>query len=163
LSANNIIVTGDFFVGLRYDGINQPTFGYDPANNNRAWDYNGTAWASWTETYFMRATIQTVTSVVEIDTKIPEAFEVSQNYPNPFNPATTVRYALPKGENVSIVIYDITGKRVAELVNNYQASGTYNVTWNGKNDLGIDAASGTYIFSVRAGNFVQAKKMTLMR
>lgn len=163
LSSYNIMVNGDFFVGLKYDGINQPTYGYDQSNNGRAWDYNGTSWSAWGETYFMRATIQTITSVVEIDTRVPETFYVSQNYPNPFNPSTTIRYSLPGGENVSVDIFDITGERVAQLVNNYQAAGTYSVAWNGKNDFGIDAASGTYIISVRAGNFAQNKKMVLLR
>lgn len=163
LSSYNIIVNGDFIVGLKYDGTNRPTFGYDPINNNRAWDYNGTVWSSWNETYFMRATIQTVTSIAEIDTKIPESFEVSLNYPNPFNPTTKFRYALPEGRNVKVVIYDLNGRRIAELVNNYQNAGTYEVTWNGKNDAGVQVASGTYVYRIEAGNYVQVRKMMLLK
>jgi photosystem II stability/assembly factor-like uncharacterized protein len=163
LTIYNIIVNGDFFVGLKYDGVNKPNFGYDPINNNRAWDFNGTSWSSWNETYFMRATIQTTTSVAEISTEVPKEFDLSYNYPNPFNPTTKFKYALPEGRNVKIVIYDINGSKVAELVNNYQGAGTYEVTWNGKNDLGQQVASGTYIYQVNAGSFSQTKKMVMLK
>lgn len=158
LSSYGITVNGDFFVGMKYDGTNKPTFGYDQANNGRAWDFDGTSWASWSETYFMRATIQTTTSVAEISNEIPNAFELSHNYPNPFNPTTKFKYALPEGRNVKIIIYDINGSKVTELVNNYQGAGTYEVTWNGKNDQGLQVSSGTYIYSVQAGDFVQTKR-----
>jgi hypothetical protein len=163
LTSYNISLNGDFFVGLIYDGTNKPTYGYDPVDNGRAWDFDGSTWSAWNETYFIRATIQTTTSVVEITNKIPTEFELSHNYPNPFNPSTKFRYALPEGRDVKIIIYDINGSKVTELVNNYQAAGTYEVTWNGKNDLGQQVASGTYIYNVKAGNFVQTKKMVLLK
>jgi len=163
LSSFGITVTGDFFVGLLYNGTDKPTYGYDPVDNGRAWDYNGSAWSSWNETYFIRATIQTTTSVAEISNEIPSEFELSYNYPNPFNPSTKFNYALPEGRNVKIIIYDINGSKVTELVNNYQGAGTYEVTWNGKNDLGQQVASGTYIYQVSAGNFNQTKKMVMLK
>jgi photosystem II stability/assembly factor-like uncharacterized protein len=163
LSTHNIIVNGDFYVGLIYDGVNQPTYGYDPDNNGRAWDKTAGNWSQWNETYFMRATIQTTTSVAEIDNRIPDNFEVSQNFPNPFNPVTKFRYALPEGRNVSIIIFDITGRKVTELVNNYQNPGTYEVTWNGKNDFGEQVSSGMYIYSIKAGEHKLSKKMLLLK
>ncbi len=104
-----------------------------------------------------------VTSVREIAITTPDKFEVTQNYPNPFNPSTKFRYTLPEGRNVKVVVYDLNGRRVAELVNNYQNAGSYEVTWNGKNDSGIQVASGTYIYSIQAGNFTQTKKMVLLK
>jgi photosystem II stability/assembly factor-like uncharacterized protein len=163
LSGYNITVNNDFYIGLLYDGVNRPAYGYDPVDNGRAWDKAGGNWSSWNETYFMRATISTVTSVVEIDTKIPETFEVSSNFPNPFNPSTKFKYALPEGRNVSIIIYDIRGRKITELVNNFQSAGTYEVTWNGKNDDGNVVASGTYIYSIKAGDFSVSKKMIMMK
>ena len=150
-------------MGLIYDGVNQPTYGYDPDNNGRAWDKTAGSWSQWNETYFMRATIQTTTSVTEIDNRIPDNFEVSQNFPNPFNPVTKFRYALPEGRNVSIIIFDITGRKVTELVNNYQNPGTYEVTWNGKNDFGEQVSSGMYIYSIKAGDHKLSKKMLLLK
>lgn len=103
------------------------------------------------------------TSVEVVDDNIPDKFELSYNYPNPFNPSTKFRYALPEARNVKIIVYDINGSKVTELVNNYQSAGTYEVTWNGKNDFGQQVASGTYIYSVQAGDFVQTKKMVLLK
>ncbi|MGE5436437.1 MAG: T9SS type A sorting domain-containing protein, partial [Syntrophothermus sp.] len=163
VSAMDINLTGDFLVGMMYDGINKPTYGADPIDNNRAWDYNGTAWSPWIETYFMRATVQTVTAIVDIDTKVPKDFMISQNYPNPFNPTTTINYSLPLNEKVEVIVYDITGRKVAELVNNYQNAGTYAVTWNGKNDAGKNVSSGMYLYSIKAGKFNQVKKMILLK
>ncbi len=103
------------------------------------------------------------TSVEEINNEIPTEFDLSYNYPNPFNPTTKFKYALPEGRNVKIIIYDLNGSKVTELVNNYQDAGTYEVTWNGKNDLGKQVASGTYIYQVKAGSFSQSKKMVMLK
>ncbi|QQS35896.1 MAG: T9SS type A sorting domain-containing protein [Ignavibacteriales bacterium] len=103
------------------------------------------------------------TSVEEIDSEIPETFDLSFNYPNPFNPSTKFRYALPEARNVKVIIYNINGEKVTELVNNYQNAGTYEITWNGKNDLNQEVASGTYIYSVVAGDFSQTRKMVLLK
>ena len=103
------------------------------------------------------------TSVEEINSEIPDEFELSQNYPNPFNPSTKFKYSLPEGRHVKIIIYNINGERITELVNNFQNAGTYEATWNGRNDLNQQVASGTYIYSVTAGDFVQTKKMILLK
>jgi minor extracellular serine protease Vpr len=163
LSSYNITVNGDFFVGLLYDGINTPGYGYDPVDNGRAWDYSGSAWSQWNETYFIRATIQTIVTEVEMENEIPAEFSLSQNYPNPFNPVSSFKLSLPEGRYTKIIVYDIQGRKVAELINNYLNAGTYNVTWNGKNDEGISAASGTYLYTVQAGEFFQTKKMMLLK
>lgn len=104
-----------------------------------------------------------VTSVNNISSQIPDKFELSQNYPNPFNPTTKFRYSLPESKNVKVSVFDLNGKQVAQLVNAYQNAGSYEVTWNGKNDAGIQVASGTYVYRVEAGDFVQTKKMILLR
>ena len=63
----------------------------------------------------------------------------------------------------TVVIYDITGKKVAELINSYQDAGTYEVTWNGMDNSSKRAASGTYIYSIKTGKFKQSKKMVLIK
>lgn len=163
LTSFNITVNNEFFIGLKYNGTDWPTFGYDQLNNSRAWDFDGSSWTPWNETYFFRATIQTTTSVAELSNVIPDKFEVSQNYPNPFNPSTKFRYALPEGRNIKIIIYDIQGKQVAELVNNYQAAGTYEVTWNGKNDNGEAVSSGVYLYKIEVGDYAISKKMIMLK
>ena len=163
LSSYNISVSGDFFVGLKYDGTNQPMFGYSKSSNGRAWNNAGGGWAAWSQTYFMRAVIQSVTTSVVVNTKVPETFKLFQNYPNPFNPSTTIRYELPSPAKVKIIVYDLNGEKIASLVDNYQAAGEYNVTWNGKNDFGQDVASGIYFYSVQAGSFNQVNKMIKLK
>ena len=85
-------------------------------------------------------------------------FSLLQNFPNPFNPSTSIKYQLPKGEFVSLKVYDILGNEVASLVNELQNSGTYNVTFEaGK------LSSGVYFYQLRAGEFVSSRKLILMK
>jgi len=87
-----------------------------------------------------------------------ESFELAQNFPNPFNPATTIRYSLPENSEVSLKVYDITGSEVAELVNNVQTAGTHEISFDATN-----LASGTYIYILRAKDFMETKKMILLK
>jgi hypothetical protein len=105
-------------------------------------------------------------SAIEIDdvNKIPEVFILSQNYPNPFNPVTTISYALPKASDITIEIFNILGQKVKTLINaSNQKAGAYNVVWNGKDQFGNQVSSGIYFYRIQAGNFIQAKKMVLMK
>lgn len=94
---------------------------------------------------------------------IPEEYSLEQNYPNPFNPSTTIKYQIPKQvrddiTNVSLKIYDILGREVATLVNEKQKPGFYEVLFN-PNDL----ASGIYFYKLQAGEFIQTKKMLMIK
>ncbi|MFH1194776.1 MAG: T9SS type A sorting domain-containing protein [bacterium] len=95
-------------------------------------------------------------------TVIPNQFELSQNYPNPFNPTTTIKYSIPAGVETpymaSLRVYDILGNEVATLVNEQEEPGYYEVEWNAS-----QFASGVYIFRLMAGNFIDTKKMILLR
>ncbi len=99
-------------------------------------------------------------AAVSVDEElVPSEFFVDQNYPNPFNPSTTIRFGLNKAANVSLRIYDVLGKHVATLFDNeYKAAGTYDVTFDAS-----QLASGTYIYTLTAGNKVQSKKMILLQ
>jgi hypothetical protein len=115
--------------------------------------------------YLIRAYVSFVTtdgekSVVEL---LPKSYSVSQNYPNPFNPSTNFRYSIPQADNVKVTIYNVTGEMVAEVINQFQSAGTYEVNWDGKNSLGQQLASGTYIYRVQAGDFVSSRKMILLK
>lgn len=109
------------------------------------------------------ASLSGATSVSVADNQIPNSFELSQNYPNPFNPSTTIRYALPEGRNVKIIVYDINGKEITTLINDYQNAGIHNIVWNGKNNSGQQVVSGIYFYNMQAGNFSQTKKMILLK
>lgn len=111
----------------------------------------------------LSAVLPGATSVSGKDSKIPNSFELSQNYPNPFNPNTTIRYALPEGGNVNLIVYDINGKEITTLVKGYKEAGEYNVVWNGKNNFGQQVASGIYFYSLSAGSLRQTKKLILLK
>jgi Secretion system C-terminal sorting domain len=101
---------------------------------------------------------QTVVGVESNNSVIPTSFTLSQNYPNPFNPTTKINFTLPSPNNVKITVYDITGKRIADLLNQQLDAGSHTVDFNAAN-----LASGTYIYRIQAGNFVEAKKMVLLK
>lgn len=85
-------------------------------------------------------------------------FTLNQNFPNPFNPVTTINYTLPEKTNVKLVLFDILGREVAELVNEEQASGIYNVKFDGSN-----FNSGIYFYRITAGEFTAVKKLLLVK
>ncbi len=89
---------------------------------------------------------------------LPLRFSLDQNYPNPFNPATTIRYTLAKNSKVKIAVYDLLGKEIATLVNTNLNAGEYTVQWNTEN-----MASGIYIYKLITKDFVQARKMMLLK
>jgi hypothetical protein len=85
-------------------------------------------------------------------------FELSQNFPNPFNPSTLIRYNIPQKGNVSLKVYDVTGKEVADLVNSEKEAGSYEINFDASR-----LSSGVYFYEVRSGSFFQAKKMILTK
>lgn len=91
-------------------------------------------------------------------TNIPKTFAVAQNYPNPFNPSTVIKYQLPRPEMVTIKVYDLLGKEIASLVNERKEPGYYEAVFDGSN-----LASGLYFYKIEAGNFVETKKMMLIK
>ncbi len=107
----------------------------------------------------------TITGVTEgqVTETLPTAFRLAQNYPNPFNPSTMISYELPVEADVKLVIYDILGREVARLVDQIQQAGRYRVTWNGTNRLGVSVSSGVYLYRLRAGDFVEVKKIILSK
>ncbi len=91
------------------------------------------------------------------------SYQLYQNYPNPFNPVTSIRFDLPNPEQVRVAIYNILGQRVRLLADESFSSGQHTVTWNGRDDANLLLSSGIYIYEIRAGEFVERKKMTLLR
>ena len=90
------------------------------------------------------------------------SFRLYNNYPNPFNPITTFKYDLPKDSYVSIIIYDMLGNVISQLVNEVQNYGYKSVQWNATNSQGQPVSSGVYLYSIEAGKFRQTKKMILL-
>ena len=103
-------------------------------------------------------------AVLSIDEEmIPDVYALHQNYPNPFNPVTTLRYDLPVDATVSIIIYDVMGRRVRSLINTAQSAGYRSIRWDATNDHGEPVSAGMYIYMIRAGNFIKTKKMVLLK
>ena len=92
------------------------------------------------------------------DESIPNNFILEQNYPNPFNPSTTIMYSIPNSEFVTLKIYDVLGNELATLVNEEKPAGNYEVDFNA-----AGFSSGIYFYKLQAGNFVQTKKMILLK
>ncbi|RJP70593.1 MAG: T9SS C-terminal target domain-containing protein, partial [Ignavibacteriales bacterium] len=96
---------------------------------------------------------------VEVDVKlIPTEFALAQNYPNPFNPVTVISWQLPVSSKVMLKIYDILGNEVSILVNEEQAAGNYEVKFDGSN-----LSSGIYYYRIQAANFVNTRKLILLK
>jgi outer membrane protein assembly factor BamB len=100
---------------------------------------------------------------VEVEVGLPIQYSLDQNYPNPFNPSTVIKYAIPLEGKVQIKIYNSIGEEVASLVNLFQAPGTYQVEWNGRNNQNVTVPSGVYIYRIEAGTFTSSKKMLMLK
>ncbi len=103
------------------------------------------------------------TSVELRDELVPGSFTLEQNYPNPFNPETKIQYSIPKNGEVTLSVFNLLGQKVATLVSEKQVAGNYQVKWNGQNDAGRFVASGVYVYKLKAGDFVQTRKMMLLK
>jgi len=103
------------------------------------------------------------TDINEQEQALPNVFSLAQNYPNPFNPTTEISFGLPSDGNVSVEVYDIMGRRVRTLVNDYRPAGLYVVTWDGSNDNGTKVASGVYLYKLASGDKVITKKMVMLK
>lgn len=88
---------------------------------------------------------------------------LSDAYPNPFNPITTLKYNISKDELVNITIYDMLGNEINQLVNEVQSSGHKLIQWNATNNQGQQVSAGVYLYSIKAGDFKQTKKMILLK
>ncbi|MBN1350143.1 Ig-like domain-containing protein [candidate division KSB1 bacterium] len=106
---------------------------------------------------------RTLHEAISVKMAQPTEFVLNQNYPNPFNPMTRLTYQLPVRADVRLVIYNIMGQTICELVNEQQPAGYYAVHWDGKDKNGMDAASGVYFYRIIAGNFTQTKRMVLLK
>jgi len=100
---------------------------------------------------------------LELKAIVPATFTLHQNFPNPFNPITTLRYDLPSNALVTLNIYDMLGREVAQLVNITQQAGFKSVQWDGSDSMGKPVSAGVYLYKIQAGDFVQTKKMVLLK
>ena len=118
---------------------------------------NTVSFSSSTVSGFVALSGSTVTAV-EITESLPTEFVLNQNYPNPFNPSTTISYKLSSNGNVSLKVYDILGNEVTTLMNGFQNAGSYKISFDASR-----IASGVYFYKLQTSNFVQVRKMMLLK
>jgi hypothetical protein len=95
---------------------------------------------------------------VEVEISLPLEYQLAQNYPNPFNPSTTIKYSVPSAGTVQLKVYDVLGNEVTNLLNEYKQAGSYNIEWDASS-----LQSGVYFYQLRTNEFVETKKMILMK
>jgi hypothetical protein len=136
---------------------------YDPSSNN-GWDQAAVVADPNYITFFGQQSLLALMNNENKEAKkqflskeIPSELKIS-NFPNPFNPATTISYSIPSASNVNIALYDITGKKISDLINEMKSAGSYQTKFNA-NGL----ASGTYFLVINACNIVQSRKIIFMK
>jgi len=94
---------------------------------------------------------------------LPNAYAIHQNYPNPFNPLTNISYDLPENSFVDLVVYDMMGRIVKNLIHGNQNAGVKNINWDATNTQGETVSAGVYIYMIKANNYIQSRKMILLK
>ncbi len=164
----DLVLTGDFWIGFEatndivYTTMESPgeegTTAYQRSFDGSSNGTGSWAWSIYASAnYHMRAVLGEY-SGIEGDAFVPETTTLEQNYPNPFNPATTINFNLAKDSKVSLVVYDVMGREVANLVNGNMVRGSHKVTFDASR-----LVSGVYYYTLKAGEMSQTKKMMLIK
>ena len=152
----SLVHDNDFGYGICYwapDWISTSQFG-SPWENQALFDFDG---------QLLDAVSVFDDANVSVQTKNEYSIGGIFNYPNPFNPVTKLRYTIPKNSLVSIIIYDMLGRQVKTLVNQTQDAGYASVIWDATNDYGKPVSAGIYLYQIQAGEYIQTKKMVLLK
>jgi hypothetical protein len=163
--------TGDNRIMLTYKPGTSAFHSYEKLQTSR----NGASNNQWHDAvdvannivivYLIRAYVSFpgITGVQQVVELTPSSYKLEQNYPNPFNPETAISYQLSTVSKVQIKVYDILGKEIATLVNGEKPAGKYQITWKGTDNYGNKVSSGVYFYRIITNNFVQTKKMILLK
>lgn len=135
-------------------GDRELVFCYSPFNNDQSWN-NPSLWL-WT--WIGNKMFVDPNGVEDASNGVVSSFNLAQNYPNPFNPSTKISYALQNPELVTLRVFDVLGREVATLVNQYQSAGHHTVSFDAST-----LASGMYFYKLEAGSFQSIKKMMLLK
>ena len=93
----------------------------------------------------------------------PHQYCLGQNYPNPFNPSTVIEYHIPARAHVDLVVYNLLGRKVKTLVNEVQDAGSHSIVWNGIDTKGVEVATGVYLYRITVEDYVNSRKMLLVK
>ena len=169
LSSLNISTDQPIAVGFVIPSINNPKVMVTetPGNNfahSLTYDVGTSSWTYYVDSttatyqYLIRAYVSITTGVKQVVELTPKGYALSQNYPNPFNPSTVISYQLPIGSHVSFKVYNSLGELVATLHQGYQKAGIYQFNFNA-----AGLSSGVYFYRLQTEDFVQVKKMLLIK
>ncbi|MCG8605151.1 T9SS type A sorting domain-containing protein, partial [bacterium] len=164
------------------DNDNLVTYKFDPAGNLKSQDGDDTLTLRCTATDASGNTAVAETTATAsgddddddgadkrtldettVESSIPEGYALFQNHPNPFNPNTTITFAVPEAGEVTLAIYNLMGQLIRTLHSGPIAAGLHSVVWNSTDFRGAKVASGIYVYKLRAGDFSEVKKMSLLR
>ncbi len=109
------------------------------------------------------ANFQSSLTDVETQNELKNNFYLSQNFPNPFNPSTTISFGVQQKSNVRLEVFNTLGQLVRTVTNKYYSSGQYTITWDGKDNFGKKVNSGIYIYRIYTNNFIDSKRMILLK
>jgi hypothetical protein len=126
------------------------------ADQGQTYTYRTKAYSSFVESDYSNEASLTLTDVKKTD--LPTVYSISQNYPNPFNPTTKIKFGLPKAGLTKLTIYDFLGREVLTPINKEMVSGYHEISFNASN-----FTSGVYFYRLQSGDFIQTKKMILMK
>ena len=138
--------------GNGHNGTLQDTYWSLVSSGLESWSYN--AWN-------FSVDISGALSIDDIS--MPMEYALHQNYPNPFNPITTIRYDLPEAGYVNVVIYDMMGHQIKQLISGTEDAGRKSVVWDSTNDYGKPVSAGVYMYRIQTGEYIQTKKMVLLK
>jgi len=141
-------------------GENVMALTYEDMNCEAAGNYDSTAYAM---VLGVCNYIGLDLSQIENEASMPGSYSLLQNYPNPFNPTTTLRYDLPENSHVTITIYDMLGRKVKTLINETQDAGYRSIIWDATGNNGERASAGIYLYQIQAREYMQTKKMVLLK
>jgi hypothetical protein len=140
--------------------------GYGTTTEIHKYDYTDENLSSGSYSYRLKQVDLTGTfeysKSIEVEVINEFNFSIEQNYPNPFNPSTVISYQLPLGSNVSLKVFDVLGNEVAILVDEYRTAGSHEVEFRPESSIKY-SASGVYFYQLKTGNFIQTKKMILIK
>ena len=145
----NDLAGSTIWLGLRYwitDG------GPDGSNSDNVW-----------LDHIIMASGGPLVGIEDAGGALPQAFALEQNFPNPFNPSTTIRFTMPASESVSLEIYNTAGQLVNTLVRGTLPAGNHSMTWHARDLSGNRVGSGIYLYKLTAGQFVEVRKMLLIK
>ncbi|MEO8446838.1 MAG: SBBP repeat-containing protein [bacterium] len=151
---------GTLLWNANYTGAgNNPDAAFDIAINNAGNVFvTGRSYGGATVEDFVTIKYSQTTSIQLISGIIPDRFDLAQNYPNPFNPSTSINFNLPLTSQISLKLYDVSGKEIAELLNEVRAAGHYSYNFNAEH-----LAGGVYFYSLLAKGFKETKKMVIIK